>query len=60
MTPKRPRGGRSTNRRVGSRHVGRRTQNSLSGNPSGQPIQDGDIVDGNVTISKGSVDSSFR
>ena len=52
MTPKRPRGGRSTNRRVGSRHVGRRTQNSPSENPSGQPIQDEDIVDRDARTSE--------
>jgi len=53
MRPKRPRDGRSTSRRAERSHRGgRRTQNSLKENPSGQPIQDEDIVDKDVTTSE--------
>jgi hypothetical protein len=38
--------------RVGSRRGDRRTQNSPSENPNGQPIQDEDIVDKDVTTSE--------
>jgi len=43
---------RSTSRRVGRSQSGRRMQNSPSENPSGQTIQDGDVVDEIVTTSE--------
>jgi hypothetical protein len=52
MTPRRPRDGRCTNRRGGSRRGGRRTQNSPSENPSPRSIKNEEIAGGNVTTSE--------
>ncbi len=52
MTSRSPRGGSSTNPRVGSHQSGCRTQNSPSENPNDLAIQDEDIVDEIVTTSE--------
>ena len=52
MTLRRPRGGSSMNHQVRRSQSGRRTQNSPNENQSGQPIQDEDIVDKDVTTSE--------